>query len=57
VNTFCVPGGFGNDSNKISLSHAAALHPGDEAAIPEPVSVVLLLAALGVLGAMARQPR
>lgn len=37
--------------------YAVAVRDGDLAPIPEPVSVVLLLAGLGVLGAMARRPR
>jgi hypothetical protein len=36
--------------------YAVAVRPGDVAVVPAPTSVALLLAGLGVLGAVARRP-
>jgi hypothetical protein len=47
--------GLQSSNNKIGQLYAVAVRPGDAAAIPEPATVALLLAGLGVLGAMARQ--
>jgi hypothetical protein len=54
---FFTDGGRQDSSVKVGGLYAVAVRPGDVAAVPEPVSVVLLLAGLGLLGAMARRPR
>jgi hypothetical protein len=49
--------GLQSYNNKIGQLSAVAVRPGDVAPIPEPATVALLLAGLGVLGAMARRRR
>jgi hypothetical protein len=39
---------------KLDGFYATAVRPGDVAVVPEPVTYALLLAGLGVLGAVAR---
>lgn len=49
-------GGQGATGNGYSL-YAMAVHPGDVAAVPEPETYAMLVAGLGLIGAVARRRR